>query len=110
MTLKEQLTTQLNIPSLIKKMVIGWFIALVLISLFLYSANPNPAWGQYYFIRPLIITPLAGAMGGLFFYIMDPMSVESGWKRFVASFICFIVYMIGLWLGFVLGLDGTYWD
>lgn len=97
--------------SLGKRMLIGAAIGLVLISLFLMGDdNPDPAWGKYYMIRPLIIVPLSGAMGGAFYYIMDHLRSLLGWNRTFTILLSVLVFIIGLWLGSVLGLDGTYWD
>ncbi|MFN2457964.1 MAG: hypothetical protein ABR502_07175, partial [Chitinophagaceae bacterium] len=70
---------------------------------------PNPEWGKYWMIRPFIITPLAGAMGGAFYALMDHQSSRD-FSRTVAILLSFVVYIIGLWLGAVLGLDGTMWN
>jgi hypothetical protein len=49
-------------------------------------------------------------MGGLFYYIMGPLRYQGGWKKIIAVTISLIVYFIGLWMGTILGLDGTLWD
>lgn len=98
-------------PSLLKRMFIGAGIALVPISLLLISVDAaNPAWGPYWMIRPLIVVPMAGAAGGAFFHLMSPFRYQGGWKKITAVFICFIVFIFCLWIGTVLGLDGTLWN
>ena len=111
MTQTNNLTTQPIQPSALgKRMLIGGGIALLVISFFLLGVNhPNPDWGKLWMIRPLIITPLAGAMGGLFFYFMDKVLNQSGWKRVVTLILGVIGYIIALWMGTVLGLAGTLW-
>lgn len=100
-----------QLASYIKPILIGAAIALILIALFLSGVNnPDPAWPKLWKIKPLIIVPLAGAMGGLFYYLVQPLHYKSGLKKTVAIIVCIIVYVIGLWLGTVLGLDGTLWD
>lgn len=97
--------------SYIKPILIGAGIALVLIAFFLSGVDkPDPAWPKFWMVKPLIIVPLAGAMGGLFFYLMQPFRYKGGWQKIVATIICLIVYIIGLWLGTVLGLNGTLWN
>lgn len=61
-------------------------------------------------IKPLIIVPLAGAIGGIFYYVMDHLRYNGGWKLILANILSLIAYSIGLWLGIVLGLDGTFWN
>lgn len=97
--------------SLALPMMIGAGIALAVISLFVFGAdNPDPAWGKFWMIRPLIVTPLAGATGGAFYYFMNQLRAKGQINGAVAVILSLIVYVIGLWLGIVLGLDGTMWD
>jgi hypothetical protein len=93
-----------------KRMLWGAGIALILISLLLLSAGEgNPAWPKFWWIRPLLVVPFAGAMGGLFYHLMSYFRLQGGWKKIAANIISLIVYIIGLWLGTVLGLVGTMW-
>jgi hypothetical protein len=101
----------INTPSLIKRMLIGGAIGLGAISLFLSGANnADPAWGQYWWIRPFVIVPLAGAVGGAFNYLVSRQDFRNNWLKAGGIILSLIVFLIGLWLGTVLGLDGTYWD
>lgn len=112
MTQRTQLTSQPIHPvSIGKRMLQGAAIALLLITIFLIGAgDPDPNWPKLWIIRPLLIVPLAGAMGGVFYYFMDHLRHQGGWKKAFAIILSLIVYIIGLWLGTVLGLDGTWWD
>ena len=108
---KNNSTAQLDQASLVKRMVIGAGIGLLLISFFLLSAGePNPEWGSLWRIRPLIIVPLAGAMGGLCNYFIVHFRHLAGMNKTIAIILSVLVFIVGLWLGTVLGLDGTYWD
>jgi hypothetical protein len=96
--------------SFVKPMLVGAGIALLAISFFVFGVDePHPEWGRFWRIRPLIITPLAGAMGGAFYAFMDDQR-SRGFSRTLAIFLSVVVYLIGLWLGIVLGLDGTMWN
>ncbi|WP_242928657.1 potassium transporter KefB [Pontibacter vulgaris] len=89
----------------------GAIIAFVLIATFLFFVGePDPAWAKFWFIRPLVIVPVAGAAGGAFYYYMDTLRYQGGWKTALANVASLAVYLIGLWLGTVLGLAGTMWD
>ena len=97
--------------SLIKRIIMGAAIGLLLISLFLLSAGePDPAWGKLWILRPLIIVPLAGAIGGLCNYFIMLFHNHFGVNRIIATILSVTVFIIGLWLGIVLGLDGTMWN
>lgn len=111
MTLTNNSTSQFNQGSLVKRMVVGALIGLALISFFLYSAGQgDPAWGKFWMIRPLVIVPLAGAMGGLCNYFIVQFHNRIGVNKIVAIIFSVIIFIIGLWIGSVLGLDGTWWD
>ena len=112
MTQKNNLTVQpIDPTSLRKRMLLGAVIGLLLISLFLFSAGePKVEWGKLWMIRPLIIVPLAGAMGGLCNYFIVHFRHQVGINKIIAVFVSVIVFIVGLWLGVVLGLDGTWWD
>ena len=112
MTQRTHLTSQPTHPvSIGKRMLQGAAIALLLITIFLFGAGePDPGWSKLWIITPLLIVPLAGAMGGVFYYIMDYLRHQGGWKKALAIIMSLIVYIVGLWLGTVLGLDGTLWN
>jgi pilus assembly protein TadC len=111
MTKSDNSTSQSNYPvSLVKPMLVGGGIALLVISFFVFGVDEaNPAWGKFWMIRPLIITPLAGAMGGAFYSFMAYQS-SRGFNKALAILLSLAVYFIGLWLGIVLGLKGTMWN
>jgi uncharacterized protein YacL len=107
----ESTIAQIPLKSLLKRMLLGAIIGLILISSLLYSVkNPNPDWGTLWFIRPLITVPLAGALGSLFFYLKDFIASQSIWKRILVMPISLIAFIVALWVGIVLGLDGTLWN
>jgi hypothetical protein len=107
----ESIIQQINWDLLSRKMLQGGGLALLLITIFLLGVKePDPEWGKLWMARPLIIVSLAGAGGGMFYYFMAPMRHTGGWRRIIANLSCLIVYIIALWLGTVLGLDGTLWN
>ena len=112
MTQRNNLTAQpIHSASLGKRMLQGAGLALILISFFLIGAGePNPDWGKLWMAKPLIMVPLAGAMGGGFIYFMDHLRSKGGWKKALAIILSLIGYIIILWIGTVLGLNGTMWD
>ena len=108
---QNELRQPVNRALLGKRALLGAAIALVLISFFLFNAGePDPSWPKLWMIRPLIIVPLAGALGGVFYHFMNQLLYQRGWKKVVAIIVSLIVYIFGLWIGTVLGLDGTMWN
>jgi hypothetical protein len=97
--------------SLAKHMTLGGGVGLFLITVFLATAEgTDPAWGRYWWIRPLVVVPMAGAAAGAIYYLMDLLALKWGWNRIIIGMAGFVLLFISLWLGSVLGLDGTYWD
>ena len=96
--------------SLVKAMVIGGGIAMVIILFLIVGAESRPEWPEYWRIRPLIITPLAGALGGACFYVANQFFQSYGLNRSLSLIITSLGFIIALWLGTVLGLDGTMWN
>ncbi|MCH5600210.1 hypothetical protein [Niabella ginsengisoli] len=104
-------TTSFISAALGRRMLIGAVIAFILIALFVSSVdNPNPAWPRLWVLKPLIIVPIAGAMGGAFYHIMDHLRRQMGFNKFITLIISIIGSIIALWLGSVLGLNGTLWN
>lgn len=111
MTHANNLTAQHGTPgSLTKRMLIGAAVGLAVILFFVLQVNhPHPEWGRFWMIRPLLITPLAGAMAGLFSYFMAWLHREYAWNKILTVTLSTIVFVIGIWMGIILGLDGTLW-
>jgi hypothetical protein len=100
-----------NWKSLGFRMMIGGGIGLTLMILLISGVNNPPAeWGAFWRIRPLVVITFAGACGGVFSYLMEPLRRKGGWRAVLAIFLSVIVYIFGLWMGTVLGLVGTMWN
>jgi hypothetical protein len=104
-------TTQPVRLTLSKRMLIGAAIALTLITLYLLTVRePNPAWGKYWMVRPYLVMTFAGAMGGLCNYVIINFRSLVGLNKTMAIILSLLVFVVGLFMGFVVGLDGTLWN
>ncbi|MEC7755604.1 MAG: potassium transporter KefB [Bacteroidota bacterium] len=109
--MNENISDTVSSRGLMKRMLIGGIIGLVLITLFLISVDhPDPAWKKFWFIKPLIITPIAAAMGGGLHFYVDKIFSTNNWSRALAFILGTLGFVVALWLGTVLGLNGTYWN
>lgn len=108
---KNELQRPLKLDSIAKSALIGAVIGFVLISIFLMGVkHADPSWPKYWQLRPLVVVPLAGAGGGAFFYFINNFSHHGIWITLIARIVGVIGFIIALWLGSVLGLDGTLWN
>lgn len=108
--MKNNHTIGVNSSALGFRMLVGGFIGLCLIGFFLLTAGePNPEWPSYWRARPLIIVTVAGATGGAVFYFLHYLIKPAGWKKVLVNILGALIFVIGLWMGSVLGLVGTYW-
>ena len=95
----------------LKRMLPGAMIGLVVISLFVFTVDsPDPGWGKFWRIRPLIITPLAAAFGFLAFSLKDFIHPQGNTYKAIVFLASLAIFVFVLWMGVVLGLDGTLWD
>jgi len=95
----------------IKRMLLIGSIALIMVSVFVIGAGQgDPAWGRNWRIKPLLLTPLFGAAVGLLYDITEPLRKIHGWAGKAFIVLSIIGVLVGLWIGLVLGLNGTMWD
>lgn len=101
----------INKSLLVKLVIPGAVIGLIVALMFIRSAGEgDPNWPTNWMVRPLIILTLAGATGGAFSYYFIQLTPQGGWRRVLAIILSLIVCLVGLWMGIVLGFDGTLWD
>ena len=100
-----------SLATLGRRTLVGAAIGLLLTSLFIFSAdNADPAWSKLWFIKPLVLTPIATAMGGAFYFYIEQLFFFNGWNKPLAVIIGLVGFVVSLWLGKVLGFNGTYWN
>jgi hypothetical protein len=91
----------------------GVAIAFILLTLFLivnFIFLDPPEIGYWTLISYLTVS-FGGAMGGIFFYLLQPFRNMGGWKKAAANVLSCIVYIIGLWISLVIALALTgLWD
>lgn len=99
-------------PALLKRMLIGAGIALLLITIFIIPSmlHPKPEWNKLWMLRPLIVVPIAGGLAAAIIHVMLGWQAKYGWPKLLVYLVCLLGYIVALWLGTVVGLDGTLWD
>ena len=111
MTAKFNLHEQFFTSALTTRMLAGATFSFILIAIFLAGVNdPHPDWPRYWMARPLIIVPIAGAIGGAFYDFMHLLRYQGGIKKLLGIILGIIGFLVILWLGSVYGLAGTLWD
>lgn len=67
-------------PAWCKHLLIGTGITLLVVSFFVIAAGEgNPAWGDYWRIKPLLLSPFLGAITGLCYNVTAPLRRLQGW-------------------------------
>ena len=111
MTNKDTSVTPPSIDTLKKRAITGAAIGMGFTLLFILTAdNADPSWSKYWFIKPLLLTPFVTALGGTCFFYLEQIFFYNGWKKSIAMAIGVVGFIISLWLGMVLGFNGTYWN
>lgn len=112
MTSNNLTSRPIDVASFIKCATVGTTVGLAVILFFVLQADsPRPEWGRLWMVRPLIVEPLAGAVGGGFAYLMHYyLGYQGGAKKILSIIITVIVCFVGLWMGIVIGLNGTMWN
>ncbi len=101
----------INAGAVIRHFIFGLIIGFIAISFFVFTVDHAPAeWGPRWMIRPLVVTPLVGGLAGLFLYAGKLLETPSKWMKIVAITGSVLAFLILLWIGIILGLDGTMWD
>lgn len=101
----------INRKTLAVWMLLGALPAVSLMSLLVFGVDdPKPEWGPYWVIRPLVVITFAGATGGACLYFINRFFGNGVGRRIAAVVLSTIVYLFGLWMGTVIGCDGTLWD
>lgn len=112
MTAKTQLTPRPLFTSVLRKrMLVGAGIGLLIVGFFVIGAgNGHPTWGDYWRVKPLLLTPFLGAVIGACFDVTEPLRRIEGWMGKLFLVLSLLGCFIGLWMALVLGLAGTMWN
>jgi hypothetical protein len=97
-----KLGTRISIGAVAGLAVILFFLSM--------SDGGDPSWGKYWMIRPLVVGTFAGAMAGFCNYIILHYRALAGLNRPVAVILSVVVSIAGMWMGIVLGFNGTMWN
>ncbi len=87
----------------------GALAGLALICLFIFAEqHPKPEWGAYWWVRPVLVTPVVVALGASAAYFV--LNQGRGNGRIFTGVLAVLIFLLSAWMGIVMGLDGTLWD
>jgi hypothetical protein len=96
---------------MIKRILVGAGVGSIVVAFFLVSAGGgNPEWGNFWMIRPIIVLIFAGSMAGLCNYIIMFNHRRFNVPKILAIILSGLVSLVGIWMGIVLGFNGTLWN
>lgn len=92
-------------------LTLGFAIAFVLVTALILSVNnPNPVWGKNWFVRPILLTPVIAATGAGVSYLISTISFRNQLFNLFKILLCLLAYIFFLWIGTVIGFNGTLWN
>lgn len=102
---------QVRPATIAKTMALGLILGLVIISLFVFGVNnPKQEWGTNWRMQPLILTPIVVAFGSLAFFANRIFMPQTKTAKVLLSVASIIAFIISIWLGIIIGLNGTLWN
>jgi hypothetical protein len=97
--------------SLLLRMFLGWCIGLIIILIFIFDVNePHPDWGDQWFVKPVLLTPAVTGFGILSFYLIRIVHPTTNVGRALTYLLSSLLFLVSIWLGIVIGLNGTLWN
>ena len=110
MTQQNKLWDIIVSPALWKRALQGAGLGLLLLIIFMSAVGviTDGPW----VCMPMVTVLIGGAGGGAFFHLMHNIwHLDNLWKKVLVNTICFVVYIVSLWLSlvFALSLVGL-WD
>jgi len=107
----KEFVTRLNPKSVVNRMLIGAAIGLAIISLLVFPIkDPNPEWGSFWRLKPLILTPIVSGFGFLSYYLKEYINPKSDAGKIIVFLLSTFAFVVSLWIGTILGLNGTLWN
>ncbi|PVH27025.1 hypothetical protein [Sphingobacterium corticibacter] len=92
------------------KMMFGAALGIFVVSPFIYGNTPhNDEWGFFWFIKPLVLIPLSGAVGGALYYL-STRYLQHILPKWLLMGMGTLLLAVSIWIGAILGLNGTYWN
>lgn len=80
-------------------------------SLLLFIIFTKEEISESWMLVPLILIPMGGAAGGLFFYLMGFVWFPRGNQKLIAIIFSTILYFVAIWISAVIAFNFTgHWD
>jgi len=111
MTAKIEFKHRVHPKSLVKRVQQGSGLALLLVMPFIFLIIRDIADLGLLVFMPILTTAVAGAFGGIFYYLMDNFRQKEGWNKVLVNIICLLVYIFTFWISLVFAFSITgHWD
>lgn len=89
-----------------KRIIHGVGAAAIITALFFRLAGELNPGRINWMLLPVIIVPAVGGVGGMAFYITDPVRRLGGWRKAAANTLSLLAYVFIVLVAFIAALNG----
>lgn len=109
MTAQDEIHQLLHSKTLLKRALTGTGVALTLMTIFLLIVGGFD--DGFWILIPASAVTIAGALGGIFYDVVDHIRRQRNWNKLVVDIVCVLAYLAGLYMSLILALNFTGdWD
>lgn len=109
MTAQNEIHQLLHSKTLLKRALTGTGVALTLMTIFLLIVGGFD--DGFWILIPTSAVTIAGALGGIFYDVVDHIRRQRNWNKLVVDIVCVLAYLAGLYMSLILALNFTGdWD
>ncbi len=92
-------------------LLLGAGINLIINVLFITDLDTtNSAWSPFWMVKPLTLGPLITGLGAMLAFYVVKFLINQNISKYISYFSFVAIFIISIWLGIVLGFNGTLWD
>ena len=97
--------------SFIKIVLLGFALGLFIASMLIHNVSfPKLSWGPNWYIKPMLVLSFVASIGSIPFYFANQYEASNHSKKILAYLGATLFLLFFIWIGIILGFDGTIWN